>query len=185
LVLQCSGLPSHRDSIVAKTAIATVADAVGLGADAVAVELNMNAPSLLDGVTRVAQTITDATSRSMPVLVMVTPSASDDTVDAFADALRIASELGADLIKVGMPTELLKMSDAELGDMRMLLAAAPPTLLAGGPTNATLLTTAKRAREAGFAGVCIGRNIFESPDAPGLCCDLSAVFADASGPPPC
>jgi 5-methyltetrahydropteroyltriglutamate--homocysteine methyltransferase len=73
---------------------------------------------------------------------------------------RMASELGADLIKTDYT--------GDAASMRTVVERCPtPILLAGGPrkgSDASALALVEGAAEAGAAGVIMGRNVFQAPD---------------------
>jgi DhnA family fructose-bisphosphate aldolase class Ia len=76
-----------------------------------------------------------------------------------ADKIRIAAELGADLIKIGIPTTIGTDLAAKL---QRTLRSAPPVLLAGGERAEPLLPRLRAAVALGVAGTCIGRHVFQA-----------------------
>ena len=72
----------------------------------------------------------------------------------FANGLRMAAELGADVVKA-FYTE----------NFDTVVANCPvPIILAGGPKGSDIFDTAAAAVKAGVKGFCFGRNLFQSED---------------------
>jgi len=110
----------------------------------------------------------------MPLLVMAYPRgprvSDEHAPPAVAHAVRIAAELGADLIK----TNYTGNPDT----FRYAIQGCPvPTLIAGGPFRPDgLVDMVKDALLAGAAGVSIGRSIFGQRDAAGTIQSLVRVI---------
>jgi len=74
-----------------------------------------------------------------------------------AHSIRIGAELGADVIKV-------PYSGHQQSFARAVAACPAPVVIGGGPRNGEFkhfLRTVREVLDAGAAGVCIGRNIFQ------------------------
>jgi class I fructose-bisphosphate aldolase len=179
LVLQTFGLPALGDRRDAKVPVCRVDDAVRLSADAVAVQLDVNAAGLPGAVRALSATVSDAAGCGMPVLAMVTAAATGSPYSAISDVLHICTELGADLIKVALPDAVTSADEDELDIVRGALLAAPPTLVAGGDRSEGFATRLGIARDLGFSGTCIGRNVFQAPDPAAVLGSISAAFMGA------
>jgi class I fructose-bisphosphate aldolase len=100
----------------------------------------------------------------MPLLAMMyTRGAklkSESDPEAVSHAARIAAELGADLVKVTYT------GSAE--SFRQVTEGCPiPVLIAGGEkagSERAVFENVRGALDAGGAGVCIGRNVFQHRD---------------------
>lgn len=180
LVLQTFGLPSLGSRPEAKVVTCRVDDALRLAADAIAVQMDLNASGLPHVVHALSLMVSDAARYEIPVLLMVTPSRCGDPYEAGADALRISTELGADLIKVGLPPETAKADPDQLAVLRRAVVHAPPTLLAGGERRGDLIARLALARDLGFSGACIGRSVFQDPEPGAVLKEIAAVFEDAT-----
>jgi 2-amino-4,5-dihydroxy-6-oxo-7-(phosphooxy)heptanoate synthase len=163
LVLHLSAGTRYGPDPDAKCLVATVEEALLLGADAVSVHVNVGS---LDEQRQLADlaAVSAACDRwNVPLLAMMYPRgpAFSGPVgpDAVALAATIAAELGADLVKTVYPGSI----DA----MRDVVRAVPiPVLIAGGPRTANFDELLARVRDAlagGAAGVAVGRNVFASP----------------------
>jgi DhnA family fructose-bisphosphate aldolase class Ia len=102
----------------------------------------------------------------------------DKYTDMVAHAVRIASDLGASMIK----TQYTGSTDTF---RRVVRAAAPtPVVIAGGPATAvtTALTLAAESIAAGAAGVSFGRNVFGRTDPAPVIRALRAIVHDGLSP---
>jgi len=80
-----------------------------------------------------------------------------NTAEDFNYAIRVCAELGADLIKIHLPSnphELKKLNTFDVNE--------PALLLAGGENMNNFEERLKTAKILGFQGICLGRNIFQS-----------------------
>lgn len=162
LVLQAFGRPEAGGGRAAKVPTCRVEDAIRLAADAVSVQLDLGARGLSHAVHAASLLISDAASYDIPVLAMVTPARTEsEPYQAHADAIRICTELGADLIKIGLPTELANAHPEQLAAFRTVVGNSPPLLVAGGERDGDLSQRTAVARELGFSGACIGRSVFQ------------------------
>jgi DhnA family fructose-bisphosphate aldolase class Ia len=178
LVLQTFGRPDLDGGRHAKVATCRIEDALRLAADAIALQLDLNASGLSHAVHALSLMISDADAYDMPVLAMVTPVQKGDPHGAVADALRICTELGADLIKVGLP----QGEAAEDGDGVAVVSEevlrSPPVLLAGGERRGDLISRLRLARACGFSGACIGRSVFQDPEPERVISAIRAVLTE-------
>ena len=169
LIVQCFGAPRGHS----KVPVCSVHEALRLGATAVAVQLNLEDPQLSDHVGRIGKFTDEAHLFELPVLFMTSGYSSSSGAEV-ASAVRIAQELGADLVKVTCTT----VGD-DLAVLSLALRAAPPVLVAGGPRGGSLASVAKNAKESGFAGYCVGRHIYEAEDPSAVAAELSLnVFGE-------
>ena len=88
---------------------------------------------------------------------MVNPDIND--IITLSKTIRFCLELGADLIKIRYNT--LKLDSEEKEDLKKLLKFYQPVLLSGGGLKPDNIEQVKVAKEVGFSGYCIGRNIFQ------------------------
>jgi DhnA family fructose-bisphosphate aldolase class Ia len=104
-------------------------------------------------------------SWGMPLLAMMYLRGDGvDTNDfqAASTLIRVATELGADIIKLDYPGDPDRFA-------RMLEGVQAPVLVAGGAFNGdarTVMTHIHGAVSAGAAGVAVGRNVFQRLDNP-------------------
>jgi len=144
----------------AKYPVATVTEALRLGADAVSVHVNLGSATEDRQVAHLAAVAGDCDRWGLPLLAMMYvrgPGAAEPEV--VAHAVAVAAELGADLIKTTLPGE-------EAAIARITAGCPVPVLAAGGAAgrpDAVLATLAGSLR-AGAGGVAAGRLIFTAPD---------------------
>jgi DhnA family fructose-bisphosphate aldolase class Ia len=141
----------------------TVLHCIAHGADAVCVQLYLGHPNMVEQMSDAAVVANDAQLYGIPCLAMVYPSEHYGSVDTDAeytrflcDAVALCMELGVDILKIpfvpiGGWTE--SFSDYSI-----------PVVVAGGPKQEAdvFIQCMRRSLENGAAGVCVGRNLFES-----------------------
>ncbi|MFW6448565.1 MAG: 2-amino-3,7-dideoxy-D-threo-hept-6-ulosonate synthase [Halobacteriota archaeon] len=161
-----------------KRLVCSVDDAVRLGADAVSVHVNVGSRTEARQLADLGAVVDRAHHRGLPVLAMVYPRGPDvDGADpeAIAHAARVGGELGADLVKTGLPA----------GTTRPVVeGAGAPVLVAGGVRSdprATLEALAE-AMAAGAAGASIGRTVFQADDPGAMARAVAAVIHDGAEP---
>ena len=147
--------------------VARVEDAVRLGADAVVTYMFMGSGDPAADAEEVAKNAdVNRQCERLGVPHVIESMARGREVLDPADPqwvrlhTRIASELGADLIKTDYT--------GDMESMREIVRACPtPILLAGGPRQGgddQSLAMVRSAVEAGAAGVIFGRNVFQADD---------------------
>ena len=156
-----------------KRPISTVLHALSIGADAVAVHVNISSPHEGDMLRTLSRTAAVCDTHGVPLLCIVYPrthnaDGSDNNYDVLrrdsperytdlvAHACRVSAELGADLIKTQYTGDAHSFR-------RVVDACRPvPVIIAGGPKAAatSVFTMALDALSAGAAGVSFGRNVF-------------------------
>lgn len=168
LILQCFGAPDGNQRVQ----VATVDEALRLDAAAVSVQVDLGHPELSDRIREICLVVASAHAFGMPVLFMVSGFETRNGTAA-AHAIRTCQELGADLVKVSIAATQL---DSPVAELRAVLVHGPPVLIAGGPHDTQVLQMAASARATGFAGYCIGRNIFEAEHPSGIAKCLYELF---------
>lgn len=151
-----------------------VKTAITLGADAVIASFYMGGKYEFESMREVAKICAEADRWGVPCLVEAIPS--QDKFKGFDDpngivyAIRSAAELGADMIKAYLPTDFNIMKEA-------VKKTPVPIVLAGGEaTNGKeVLKLAKLAMDAGLAGLCFGRKIFQYKDPTAMVKALSLI----------
>ena len=164
LILHLSASTNIGSTSDAKVLVATVEEAIKLGADAVSIHVNLGAesePQMLSDLGKVSR---DCSEWGIPLLVMAYargPGVRDQyDPDTVAHCARVATELGADLIKVSYTGDIDSFRNVVKG-------ALAPVLIAGGPkmnSDMDILNMVHDSVEAGGKGVSIGRNIFKHKD---------------------
>ncbi len=182
LVLKLNGktdLPPDAEAL--SPLQASVADAVRLGADAVGYTLYVGTPAVERDFAQLRQVREDAQAFGMPLIVWAYPRGSaveakggKDSFYAVDYAARVASELGADMVKVNFPhpektigvktpynEQAFSSQEAISGVVR---SANRTLLLVSGGSKAgdeAMLEKARESMEAGATGLIFGRNIWQ------------------------
>ncbi|SDT66705.1 2-amino-3,7-dideoxy-D-threo-hept-6-ulosonate synthase [Actinoplanes derwentensis] len=162
----------------AKYPVATVEEALRLGAHAVSVHVNMASRTEAAQIAHLARVAEDCDRWSVPLLAMMYvrgPAVRDSrSADLVAHAVAVAAEMGADLVKTALP-------ENPEATARLLTAAGVPVLAAGGvpePGPEAVLGRMSAAMRAGAAGVAVGRLVFTAVDPAAVVRRLSAVVHD-------
>lgn len=165
---------------------ASVEDAVRLGADAVGYTLYVGSPRQDEDFKQFALVRDEAEKLGMPVIVWAYPrgeaikaKGGQDSIWAIDYAARVATELGADVVKVNFPQQVSPeqralmpkpyndLNEDEEAMISRVIATAGRTLtlISGGEheDDAALLLKAQRSMEAGATGLIFGRNIWQRP----------------------
>lgn len=174
LVVHLSASTVHAPDPDAKVLVATVEEAVRLGADAVSVHVNVGSREEARQVADLATVSAACDQWNLPLLAMVYPRGPHvvNARDArlVAHAVTIAADLGADIVKTVLPDPVASLAG-------ITRHCPVPVLVAGGPSSAAgdLFVKVGEAIANGAAGFAVGRNIFQAPD-PGAMtrklCDL-------------
>jgi predicted phospho-2-dehydro-3-deoxyheptonate aldolase len=160
-ILHLSASTSMSPDATRMVLVATVEDALRMGADAVSIHVNLGAEDEAQMLRDFGQVSGDCFRWGMPLLAMMYtrgPKISNEyDVVHVAHAARVGAEMGADLVKV---------SYTGSGDsFRTVVAGcAVPVLIAGGEkmeSDEDVLRMVKDSVAAGGAGASIGRNVFQ------------------------
>jgi len=185
LILKLNGktnVPSDAEAL--STLASSVEDAVALGADAVGYTLYVGSPRQDEDFLQF-QRVREAAERfGMPVVMWAYPrgraieeKGGRNSLYAVDYAARVALELGADVVKLNIPThsekdrdqpEAYREIDFDYGEgARRVVASAGRCLVlfSGGSkiSDADLLEKARTAMEAGATGLIFGRNMWQRP----------------------
>ncbi len=159
---------------------ASVADAVRLGADAVGYTLYVGTPAQERDFAQYRQVRDEAQRLGMPLIVWAYPRGSaveakggKDSFYAVDYAARVASELGADVVKVnfphpdkqaGVPEQYIATFSAQEAINAVVRSANRTMVLVSGGARAgdeAMLEKARESMEAGATGLIFGRNVWQ------------------------
>ncbi len=151
----------------------TVEEAVRAGADAVSFHINVGSAHEPDQLAQLATVTADADRLGIPVLAMAYargPDVAADDPKALGHAVRLAEEVGADVVKTGYS------GDADSFE-HVVESTRLPVLIAGGSrgTDRETLEMVRGAVAAGAAGVSMGRSIFQHDDPEAITRAVSGV----------
>ena len=140
----------------------TVEEAVRAGADAVSFHINVGSDHEPDQITQLAEVCDDADRLGIPVLAMSYargPGVDEHDAESLGHAVRLAEELGADVVKTGYS------GDAESFE-HVVESTRLPVVIAGGEPEGdrATLDAVRGAMDAGGAGVSMGRSVFQHDD---------------------
>lgn len=174
LILRIDGGPTdYANDLEATTIMYSVEDAMRLGADAIITSIWLGGEHEVRTAVDATKLAAECENWGMPLIIETFMSAElKVTIENVAMASRIAAELGADLVK----TYLTGDADAY---RRVTESCFRPVVILGGeksedPLN--VLHWAKTALDAGAAGTCIGRNIFQHNNPVGLLAALEKII---------
>ncbi|WP_254522362.1 2-amino-3,7-dideoxy-D-threo-hept-6-ulosonate synthase [Natrinema caseinilyticum] len=145
-----------------KRVTGTVEEAIRVGADAVSFHINVGSDHEPDQLTQLSEVTETAERFGMPVLAMAYargPGVDPEDPEALGHAVRLAEELGADIVKTGYS------GDAE-SFRHVVESTRLPVVIAGGSKGSDRQTIemVRGVMDAGGAGVSMGRSIFQHED---------------------
>lgn len=181
LVLKLNGKTDIPPDFAALSPVhASVADAVRLGADAVGYTLYVGTPAQEQDFAQFRQVRADAERLGMPLIVWAYPRGSaieakggKDSFYAVDYAARVASELGADVVKVNFPHPEKQEGAAEQYgatfttqeaiDAVVRSANRTMVLVSGGAKadDEAMFDKARQSMDAGATGLIFGRNVWQ------------------------
>jgi DhnA family fructose-bisphosphate aldolase class Ia len=155
-----------------------IEDALRLGADAIALNGFPGAPHEAASLENITQAIGLAHPWGLPVMAEMVPGGFDSppewrTVDNIALAVRVAAELGADLVKTPYTA----------GFESVTAPCYVPVVILGGAKRGderAMLADIQAAAGAGAAGVAIGRNIFQAEDPARMTAAVAAILHEGA-----
>jgi class I fructose-bisphosphate aldolase len=186
LVLKLNGkteIPSDSQPI--SPCIASVEDAVRLGADAVGYTLYVGSPRQAEDFVQFRKVREDAERYGMPIIVWSYPrgeaieaKGGKDSLYAIDYAARVACELGADIVKINVPKAnpekdakapkpYNSMTPSREEATRMVVESAGKAfvLFSGGEMegDGSIVDKARLAMDSGATGLIFGRNVWQRP----------------------
>jgi fructose-bisphosphate aldolase/2-amino-3,7-dideoxy-D-threo-hept-6-ulosonate synthase len=161
LIVMLSGMSNLNPNINNRVQVCSIQQATQIGADAVAVHVNIGAQDEDKMLVKLGKVAEECDKFGLPLLAMMYPRGpkiiNEHNPEAVAHAARIGAELGADIIKTNYT--------GTIESFKQVTESCPvPILIAGGPkckTTKELLQTTNNALKAGAAGLSFGRNIFQ------------------------
>ena len=161
LIIHISGSTMVASDVNNKVLVASVEEAIRLGADAISVHINIGSKQEPEMLKKLGYVARMCDSWGMPLLAMMYPRGekidSEHNVQWVKMVARIGAELGADIIKTNYT--------GEIESFREVIEGCPvPVLIAGGPkmeSERDVLEITFGAMRAGARGISIGRNIFQ------------------------
>lgn len=147
-----------------KVLVATVEEALKIGADGVSIQVNVGAEDEARMLATLGETSRKCQEWGMPLLAMMYPRgpkvSSEHAVEYVRHAARIGAELGVDIVKTNYTGSPETFKEVVKG-------CSVPVVIAGGPkmeTEHQVLEMVRDSISVGGAGLSIGRNIFQAQD---------------------
>ena len=161
LIIHLSASTSLGPDPLNKVIVATVEEAIKLGADAVSMHVNVGAENEPDMLEALGMITLVCEEWGMPLLAMMYPRGkkvkNEHDPELVMHAARVGAELGADVIKTNYTGDPDSFKD-------VIRSCPVPVIIAGGPkanTDAEVMKMVEDAISAGASGVSIGRNVFQ------------------------
>lgn len=182
LIIHLSGSTELGPDPNRKVIVASVEEALCIGADAVSVHINVGSANEAEQLEAVGEISETCASWGMPLIAMMYPRGpkvkNEHDPKLVAHAARVGAELGADIIKTNFT--------GSVQSFRKVTKGCPvPVVIAGGPkmeTDRDVLGMASDAVKAGAAGVSIGRNVFQHKNPVGMVRALAKVVHEEVSP---
>lgn len=178
LIVHLSASTSLSPFPNAKSLVASVEDAIRLGADAVSIHCNLGDETEAAMLNDFGKISSDAANWGIPLLAMVYargPKVSDEyDPEVVAHCARVGTELGADVVKVPYTGEIDTFS-------KVCDSCCVPVVIAGGPkldSTESFLQMVHDSLKAGGAGLSVGRNVFQHENPTRLVEALNMVVHD-------
>jgi len=163
-VVQLSAGTRHGVPAYAQGLVCSVAEAMRLGADMVAVRVNIANDMEDRFLADMGAVVDEAHGVGLPVLALIRPMGerivNETDPSLVSHCIRLGAELGADM--TGVPYS----GDAE-SFSRACAASSAPVVITGGPVRAEygdFLNMVSEALAAGAMGTCVSHSILRQPD---------------------
>ncbi len=158
-----------------KVLVCSVEEAIKLGADGVSIHINLGSKYEAEMLRDFGTISKKCQEWGIPLLAMMYTRgekiANEYDEQYVKIAARVASEMGADMVKVSFTGSVESFS-------RVVEGSSIPVLIAGGEKASStrdILNNVKMAQQAGGHGVSIGRNVFQHSKPALLCQALSKI----------
>lgn len=162
LILHLSASTSMNPDPNQKVLVSNVERCIKMGADCVSIHVNLGAETESQMLSDMGAVSLSCMEWGMPLLAMMycrgRKIKNEYDVKVVKHAARVASELGADIVKVnytGSPESFKEVVDG----------CSIPVVIAGGEKMETVeevLRVVRGSKDAGAKGVSIGRNVFQA-----------------------
>lgn len=180
LIVHLSGSTALAPDPNRKELVATVEEAIRLGATAVSVHVNLGARMEAEMLKDLGLAAEACDRWGMPLLAMMYvrdgSAAGEYDPAKIKHAARVAEEIGADIVKVNY-------TGAPESFAEVVAGVRTPVIIAGGPRMDSvreLLEMVAGAVRAGASGVAIGRNVFQAADPAALAAEIRRILDGAA-----
>jgi class I fructose-bisphosphate aldolase len=166
VMVHLNGMTATGEQPDTKHVVTSMEAAIRLGADAVSLQVNFGPDNHAHNLVQLGRVVDQAERFALPVMAMVYPTGPADEAPGrlmrqHRHYLRVAFELGVDVVKTAPPQDLSDIPELLDGigdDLRVLIS--------GGALSAddSLFQLAEKVAGSSAAGLCIGRNVFQRSD---------------------
>lgn len=178
LILHLSAITGLAPDSNEKVLVATVEEALQMGADAVSVHINIGAETEAEMLADLGEISNSCREWQVPLLAMMYPRGPEIKdpfdVDIVKHVSRVGAELGADIIKTNYTGSTDSFAE-------VIKSCPVPVVIAGGPkmkSDSDVLTMVRDAMRAGAAGISIGRNIFQHNNVLGMTSAIAKIILE-------
>ncbi|HWQ18190.1 MAG TPA: 2-amino-3,7-dideoxy-D-threo-hept-6-ulosonate synthase [Methanotrichaceae archaeon] len=178
LIIHLSASTSLSPDPNKKVLVATVEEALKIGADGVSIHVNIGANDESDMLSTFGDISRRCQEWGMPLLAMMYPRGqkigNEYAEEYIAHAARVGAELGADIIKTSYTGDMDSFA-------RVVDGCPVPIVIAGGPradSEEEFLKMVEGSMNAGARGVAIGRNVFQHQDPTLMTRKICAIVHD-------
>lgn len=154
-----------------KVLVGNVEEALRLGCDGVSMHLNIHNHTNMNVLSELGEVSRKCDEWGMPLIVMIYGDRSDDYEETI-HLLKIAQELGADIIKTSYDGDFSKLRE-------YIDVLHVPVVLSGGQVDDSFEVTIHRvfmALNNGFSGIAFGRTVFSDNSTKLKCCILNKAI---------
>jgi DhnA family fructose-bisphosphate aldolase class Ia len=174
--------PSKGNTDEGAYRIFAVEEALQVGAAAVMNMLYLHHPNESVIIRECADLIADCAAADLPVILEALPYGigrpDDYTVENIGFTVRMAAELGADVVKTAYPT------GASPDEFKAIIDGCfVPVIVLGGAAmgdDRALLTMVGNAMAAGASGIAVGRNVWQHANPPAIAGALKAMVHESA-----
>jgi fructose-bisphosphate aldolase, class I len=166
VMVHLNGSTSIGEDPDTKHMVTSIETAVRLGADAVSMQVNFRPDNHGHNLKQLGKVVDEAEQYGLPVMAMVYPAGPTDDAPGrpmrlHRHYLRIAWELGIDVVKTAAPDHV-----EDIGDLLDGIGEDLKVVFSGGALSSdeNLLALAKVVANSNAAGLCVGRNVFQRKD---------------------
>ena len=163
-VVQLSGGTRHCQPPYARSLMCSTVEALRLGADMVAVQVNIANEFEDRMLADMGAIVDEAHGLGVPVLALIAPKGervvNEMDPSLINHCIRLGAELGADVTGVPYSGDARSFS-------RAVASSSSRVLVTGGPSRSDFKSFAAMVEAAmgcGASGTCIGRNVFQHPN---------------------
>ncbi len=163
VMIHLNGSTAIGENPDVKHMVTSLETAVRLGADAVSLQVNFRSDNHGHNLKQLGTVVDEAGQYGLPVMAMIYPAGPADDAPGrpmrlHRHYLRIAYELGVDVVKTAAPEQV-----EDMGELLDGLGEDLKVVFSGGAlaSDENLLGLAKAVANSNAAGLCVGRNVFQ------------------------